>query len=153
NPAFPGLLGARDVGPVNGKAAGLSAADMETFRQFALGIRFPPNPHRTNGDSAPTSLVVLERPLPAGPLTGNALRGEPAVIHDLLTDGGQPCVACHAQPFGAAGGKLGGVTPMQTTTAPDAAALFNGNADQSPHSDLKIAHLRNLHDKPGFVLG
>ncbi|HEX5044876.1 MAG TPA: hypothetical protein VFV75_18405 [Candidatus Polarisedimenticolaceae bacterium] len=153
NPAFPGLLGAHDVGPVNGMAAGLSAADMETFRQFALGMRFPPNPHRTNGDSSPTSLVVLDRPLPAGPLTGNALRGENIVFTSLPTDAGQPCVACHAHPFGAAGGKLGGVPPAEPTTAPDAAALFNGNADQSPHSDLKIAHLRNLYDKRGLLFG
>ncbi len=153
NPAFPGLLGAHDMGPVNGKPAGLTATDMETFRQFALAVRFPPNPHRTNGDSAPTSLVVLDRPPPAGALTGNALRGETVVFDDLPTDAGQPCVACHAQPFGAAGGKLGGVPPTQNTTAPDAAALFNGDADQTPHSDLKIAHLRNLYDKPGFVLG
>ena len=64
-----GLLGARDVGPVNGKAAGLSAADMETFRQFALALRFPPNPNRTLGDGLPTSLVVLER-LPAALVNG-----------------------------------------------------------------------------------
>ena len=75
NPAFPGLLGSRDAGPVNGKAAGLSAADMETFRQFALALRFPPNPNRTLNDSAPTSLLVLERP-PAPPLMGNPAHGE-----------------------------------------------------------------------------
>jgi len=152
NPAFPGLLGSRDAGPVNGKAAGLSAADMETFRQFALALRFPPNPNRTLNDSTPTSLVVLERP-PAAPLMGNPAHGETLFSPPTQTDGGQACSACHASSFGAAGGKLGGVTPAEPTTAPDAAALFNGNADQSPHSDLKIAHLRNLYDKRGFLFG
>jgi hypothetical protein len=152
NPAFVGLLGSHDAGPVNGKPAGLSAADMETFRQFALGMRFPPNPHRTVLDAPPASLLVLERPAPAGPLFGNAANG--ASIFDLEpTDAGQPCQACHTHPFGAGGGRLGGVTPVQTGASPDAAALFNGDADQTPHSDLKIAHLRNLYDKPGLVFG
>jgi DNA-binding beta-propeller fold protein YncE len=152
NPAFVGLLGSHDVGPVNGQPAGLSAADMETFRQFALGMRFPPNPHRNVNDTLPTSLLVLERPAPAGPLLGNPARGE-TVFNTFPADAGQPCVACHAHPFGTAGGKLGGVTPVEPTMAPDAAALFNGDADQTPHSDLKIAHLRNMYDKRGFVFG
>ena len=41
-----GIGAAHDIGPVNTKPAGLSAADMEAFRQFALGMRFPPNPTR-----------------------------------------------------------------------------------------------------------
>jgi DNA-binding beta-propeller fold protein YncE/mono/diheme cytochrome c family protein len=148
NPAFVALLGAQDVGPVNGRPAGLSAADMETFRQFALGMRFPPNPNRNVDDTLPNASV----PIPPTALTGNPSDGE-TKFNTLAADANQHCSACHALPFGAAGGKLGGVTPQEPTTAPDAAALFNGNADGSPHSDLKIPHLRNLVDKAGFLFG
>ncbi len=153
NPAFVGLLGAPDVGPVNGKPAGLSAVDMETYRQFALGMRFAPNPHRNVNDTLRTALPVLERPQPLGPLSGNPARGE-SVFDTRLTDANQfRCAACHAHPFGAAGGTLGGVTPQEPTLEPSAAAVFNGNADQSLHSDVKVPHLRNMLDKPGFLFG
>ncbi len=154
NPAFVGLLGAHDAGPVNGKPAGLSAADMEAFRQFALGIRFPPNFYRNTDDTLPTQ---FELPFPADNhgtppnFVSNPSRGL-AVFDTFQTDGGQPCRACHAHPFGAAGGQLGGVTPAEPTPL-TAAALFNGNADQSPHSDVKIPHLRNMVDKPGLFFG
>ena len=147
NPAFVGLLSAHDVGPVSGKPAGLTAADMETYRQFALGMRFPPNPNRKVDDTPRT-----RRCRPETVLTGNPTRGE-TIFNTFQTDANQPCASCHALPFGAAGGKLGGVAPQEPTTAPDAAALFNGNADLSPHSDLKIPHLRNLVDRTGFLFG
>ena len=143
NPAFIGLLGAH---------AGLADSDMETYRQFALGMLFPPNSNRTLSDGFPPSVVVLNRPAPAGPLSGDPSRGE-TVFNTFPTDANQPCIACHSLPFGTAGGKLGGVTPQEPTAAPDAAALFNGTADQSRHSDVKIPHLRNLPDKPGFLFG
>ncbi|NIM61450.1 MAG: hypothetical protein GTO30_07280, partial [Acidobacteria bacterium] len=54
-------------------------------------------------------------------------------------------------PFGAGQGQLGGVAPTEPTS-PAAGALFNGDADGSPHSDLKIPHLRNMYDKLGPVL-
>jgi hypothetical protein len=148
NPAFVGLLAAHDVGPVNGKPAGLSAADMESYRQFALGLSFPPNPYRMVDDSLPNANV----PIPGTALSGNPTQGE-TIFNTFPTDANQPCTACHALPFGAAGGKLGGVTPQEPASAPAASALFNGNADQSPHSDLKIPHLRNLVDKAGFLFG
>ncbi len=147
NGAFVGLLGAKDVGPVNGKPAGLSAGEMETFRQFSLGIQFPPNPNRRVDDTLPNANVQL----PGTTFVGNPTAGQ-TLFNTGRTDANQACVACHAHPFGAAGGTLLGVTP-QEPTSPGAAALFNGNADQSPHSDLKVAHLRNMWDKPGFVFG
>jgi mono/diheme cytochrome c family protein len=154
NPAFVGLLGSRDTGPVNGKPAGLSAADMETFRQFALAMRFPPNFYRNIDDTLPTQFEI---PFPAdnhGTAPTNV--ANPAhgltVFDTFATDGGQSCQSCHSHPFGAAGGQLGGVTPSEPTL-PVTAAVFNGNADQSPHSDVKIAHLRNMVDKPGLFFG
>jgi DNA-binding beta-propeller fold protein YncE len=154
NPAFVGLLGAADVGPVNGKPAGVSAADMEKFRQFALGIAYPPNPYRNVDDTTPCGPRSTD-PACEVAVHGQATAGNPtegALMFDTqATDAGQPCQACHAHPFGAATGKLGGVTPTEPTS-PDAAALFFGDADQSRHNDLKIPHLRNMYDKFGPVL-
>lgn len=147
NQAFPGLMGTADIGPINGKPAGLPAPDMASFRQFALGLRFPPNPHRNLDDSLPTTDVLV----PGSPVPGNPSTGE-VIFNTFPTDAGQPCVSCHTHPFGAAGGKLDGVTPQEPTSS-DAAALFNGNADQSQHSDLKVAHMRNMYEKSGPVFG
>ena len=147
NPAFVGLMGTADIGPILGKPAGLSAAQMEQFRQFALRMRFPPNPLRLVDDTLPNAAI----PVPGVPFSGNPAVG--AVVFDTgSTDAGQPCKSCHAHPFGAAGGTLGGVAPANPTS-PGAAALFNGDADQSPHSDLKVSHLRNLYEKIGPVFG
>jgi len=147
NPAFVNLLGAHDVGPVGGKPAGLSAADMESFRQMALALPFPANPNRNVDDTMPNVGVQV----PGLQAPGNPTRGQ-QLFGTLPSDGGQPCTSCHTLAFGAAGGKLLGVTPTEPTS-PETAALFNGNADQSPHSDMKIAHLRNMWDKQGFVFG
>jgi hypothetical protein len=149
NMAFVGLMGTADIGPINDKPAGLSAADMEKCRQFSLGIRVGPNPNREVDDTIAPGPVTLP---------GQSFVGRPAVGETLFNDpssefdAGQPCTACHANPFGAGGGKLGGVTPEEPTSL-DAAALFNGDADQSRHNDLKIPHLRNLYEKIGPVFG
>jgi hypothetical protein len=153
NPAFVGLMGKEDIGPVNGKPAGLTAERMELFRQFALEIRFPPNPHRKVDDTLPCGPRATD-PLcevqPHGSLyPGNPTQGE-IIFNTFATDAGRPCVTCHKHPFGSAGGKLGGVDPEEPTSM-DAAALFNGLNDLSVHSDLKIAHLRNMHEKFGPV--
>ena len=154
NMAFVGLMGTEDVGPVNGKPAGLSAADMERFRQFALEIHYPSNPYRRLNDSTPCGLRA-DDPLcevqPHGALfPGNPTEGA-QLFDNHPSDAGQSCASCHEHPFGVAGGALGGVEPAEPTSS-DAAALFNGDADGSPHSDLKIPHLRNMHEKFGPVL-
>jgi len=164
NKAFVGLMGTADVGPINGAPAGLSASDMEIYRQFALAIRYPPNPFRDVDDRMlcicagsaqrqPCKLRAVDPTCEIVPhgalLPGNPLEGE-QVFNTGAVDAGQPCRACHTHPFGAGGGKQGGVPP-QEPTSPDAAALFNGDADGSPHSDLKIPHLRNMYEKFGPV--
>ena len=152
NPAFVGLLGAVDVGPVEGASAGLSAADMQLFRQFALGIHFPPTPFRTVMDRPvgdPADPVGI--PLPGLPFTGNPLIGEDLFLNHP-SDANQPCTSCHALPFGTAGGKEGGVTPSNPATT-DATALFNGTPDGSPHSDMGVPHLRNMYEKFGPLFG
>jgi hypothetical protein len=146
NKAFVGLMGRADIGPINGEPAGLSAEDMELFRQFALGIRFPPNPLRQVDDTLPNTEV----PVPGSPFRGNPLIGQDLFLRGQ-TDAGQPCAACHQLPFGTAGGKLGGVQPDDPSLA--RTALFNGTADGSPHSDLEIPHMRNLYEKPGPLFG
>jgi len=147
NKAFPGLMGTADIGPINGEPAGLSALDMERFRQFALGIVFPSNPNRNVDDSLPNTDVTVR----GSTVEGNPTIGE-TIYNTFATDAGQSCKACHAHPFGAAGGTLGGVAPTEPTSLA-AAALFNGNLDQSPHSDLKVAHLRNMYEKQGPTFG
>lgn len=146
NKAFVGLMGTRDIGPVNGEPAGLTADQMELFRQFALGMTLPPNPFRNPDDTLPNVSVTV----PGNPFAGNPAAGQ-ALFLTGQTDAGQSCSACHALPFGAAGGKLGGINPGDPANA--RAALFNGNADGSPHSDLKVPHNRNMYTKFGPLFG
>jgi YVTN family beta-propeller protein len=154
NVAFVGLMGKEDIGPISGKPAGLSATDMERFRQFALALSYPPNPNRDVNDSTPCPLRSVDPNCEVQPF-GSIRAGNPtegALLFDgFPSDASQPCLSCHTHPFGAGGGTLGGVAPTEPTT-PTTAALFNGDADESPHSDLKIPHLRNIYDKPGPVL-
>ncbi len=145
NQAFVGLMGTADIGPISGKPAGVSAVDMESFRQFALEIPYPPNPFRNVDDTLPDADVQVHGSL----FAGNPAQGE-LIFDTFATDAGQPCQACHTHPFGAGGGTLGGVTPSEPTSS-DAAALFNGDQDQSNHSDLKIPHMRNMYEKFGPV--
>jgi DNA-binding beta-propeller fold protein YncE len=144
NKAFVGLMGTADVGPVNNEPAGLSAAEMEEFRQFALGIAFPPNPFRNVDDTVPNAVLTV----PGLPNPGNPFLGQQRFTGAVgpATDGGF-CVTCHTLPFGAGGGKLGGLAAGDPPLAK--AALFNGSLDGSPHSDLKIPHLRNMYEKFG----
>jgi DNA-binding beta-propeller fold protein YncE len=146
NKAFVGLMGTKDIGPINQEPAGISAIDMESYRQFALGINLPPNPYRNVDDTLPDLNVTI----PGNPFTGNPAAGE-LVFRTNASDAAQPCAACHAAPFGTAGGKLGGIGSGDPSTA--RAALFNGNADGVPHSDLKVPHNRNLYTKFGPAFG
>lgn len=145
NKAFVGLMGTQDIGPVNGEPAGLPEDQMELFRQFALGQTYPPNPFRNLNDTLPNATVSI----PGNPNPGNPTSGQTLFLSGR-TDAGQPCAACHALPFGTAGGRLGGVDPLDPNSF---AALFNGNADASPHSDLKVPHLRNMYEKFGPRFG
>ncbi|HEU4401753.1 MAG TPA: hypothetical protein VFT43_06570 [Candidatus Polarisedimenticolia bacterium] len=146
NKAFVSLMGARDIGPINGEPAGLTGDQMELYRQFALAINLPPNPYRNLDDTLPNVPVTI----PGNPFTGNPRNGE-ILFDTFASDGGRPCASCHQHPFGTTGGKLGGINPGDPQTAK--AAIFNGNADGSPHSDLKVPHLRNLYEKFGPRFG
>lgn len=149
NKAFVGLMGTKDIGPINNEPAGVSAEVMEEFRQFALAQAFPPNPFRTVDDQVPNAVVSV----PGLSNPGNPFLGQQRFLGTTgaATDGGIFCVGCHALPFGANGGKIGGIEPGDPPGA--RAALFNGDADGSPHSDLKIPHMRNLYEKIGPRFG
>ncbi|ANM29005.1 hypothetical protein ABI59_04425 [Acidobacteria bacterium Mor1] len=150
NKAFVGLLGAEDIGPINGAPAGLTAQQMDLFREFTLGIRFPPNPFRDLDDSIPNQLIFF----PDRNFTGNPKVGENLFLTEELDGrlGGLRCTGCHSLPFGTAGGVLGGVEPTEPTSL-DTAGLFNGDSDKVPHSDMKVAHLRNMYEKLGPTFG
>ncbi len=118
NVAFPGLLG-RDEGL-------LSDADMTAFRQFALDLRYPPNPIRSLDNS-------LRNPA-SGPneTDGAALFGtaaSPGPISDTLAD----CQGCHT--IDAAAGHFGG---NGQTTFDALTQVF------------KVPHLRNAYQKVGM---
>jgi len=149
NKAFVGLMGTADIGPVSGEPAGVSATVMEEFRQFALAQAFPPNPYRTVNDQVPNAIVSI----PGLPNPGNPFIGQERFLGTLgsATDGGFFCRTCHQLPFGANGGKLGGINPGDPPIA--RAALINGDGDGSPHSDLKIPHMRNMYEKLGPRFG
>jgi hypothetical protein len=147
NGAFVGLMGKENIGTPAGPK-GLSDADMNKFRDFALGIRMAPNPFRNVDDTVPNAMVQ-----PRGsPFPGNPANGEDLFNNNASDGNVSTCVSCHAHPFGAAGGSLGGVQPQQPTSQ-NATALFNGNPDGSPHSDLEVPHLRNMHEKYGPTFG
>ncbi len=118
NVAFPGLVG-RDEGE-------LTPADMTAFREFALQLRYPPNPIR--------ELDNTLRDPGSGPneTDGAAMYGtqaSPAPITDNLAD----CQGCHT--LDAASGHFGG--NGQTTF------------DAEPQV-FKVPHLRNLYQKVGM---
>jgi hypothetical protein len=149
NATFVTLMGTKDIGPINNAQAGLSAAQMELFRQFSLGMTLPPNPFRAPDDTIPNALVTI----PGHPFTGNPTEGQTrflTVVTDIFSN---LCVTCHASPSGTAGGKLGGINPGDPIDA--AAALIDGNRvlTRSAHNDLKIPHLRNLYTKLGLLFG
>jgi len=145
NKAFVGLMGTADIGPIDGEPAGISAQRMTEFRRFALDIVFPPNPYRNVDDTVPNASVAI----PGLPNPGNPEIGRQRFLGLTggFTDGASFCVSCHQLPFGAAGGKIGGLEPGDPADA--RAALFNGDADLSPHSDVKIPHMRNMYEKFG----
>jgi len=90
NPAFVGLMGRADIGPVNGKPAGLTAEQMEDLRQFVLGFRMPPNPNRNVDDTIANHQVQFF----GSPFLGNPTVGQ-TNFHQLHVDAFQPCSSCH----------------------------------------------------------
>jgi hypothetical protein len=146
NGAFPLLMGTEDISGPAEPPKGLSDEDMETFRRFALGIRFPPNPFRNLDDTLPDADV----PIPGHPIVGNPTEGA-VVFQAPNIDGPASCNTCHSSVFGSAGGKLGGLDG--TEDPEEIAGLVAGELIVTFHNDMKVAHLRNLYEKFGPVFG
>jgi len=146
NGAFPLLMGAEDISGPGEPPKGISDTDMETFRRFALGIRFPPNPYRNLDDTLPNAVVQIP---------GHVVAGNPTVGAQVFQlpniDGPASCNTCHASVFGSNGGKLGGLQPGDPSS--DIAGMVNGDLVVTFHSDMKVAHLRNLYEKFGPTFG
>ncbi len=131
NGAFPALMGTANIGTAQ-QPAGLSTTDMELFRQFTLEIGFPPNPYRNVDDTTPCP-PRSQDPLCEYQVHGSLFAGNPtegALLFDNhLSDAGQPCKGCHSQPFGAAGGQLGGVEPEEPTSSATTGRRTTGAPD------------------------
>ncbi len=140
NGAFVALMGLNSQIPTE---------TMELFRQFTLGITYPPNPYRNVDDSEPDALLSW----PDRGFSGNPVAGR-FLFENVALRGPRTCRACHAAPFGSAGAQLGGVEPSDPTS-PGASALFNGNrADfDTPAFDVEVGHLRNMYEKQGATFG
>ncbi|MBY0399825.1 thrombospondin type 3 repeat-containing protein, partial [Myxococcota bacterium] len=121
NVAFPGLIG-RDEGQ-------LAAADMTAFRQFALLLRYPPNPIRALDNT------LRDPQTGASELRGATIYGAlgPPTPPPPVTDGLAPCIGCH--------------------TLNPAAGHFGGNGQTTFDAEpqvFKVPHLRNLYQKIGM---
>jgi len=145
NEVYVTLLGAPDVGPVDGKPAGLNAEDADRLRAFALGISFPPNPLIGPDGLIPDQTV----PVPGTVFSGNPTPGLQVYLYQQ-SFGAEGCRGCHTTHFGAANGQLGGVTPT-LPASPSTTALVSGEIVEIPANDMEIPDLRSTHEKIGSL--
>ena len=106
-----------------GRETELSGADMQAFTDFALRLRYPPNPHR---------------PLD-GTLTADQNEGRRVYTGVFTSPGGTVgCNTCHV--LNTAEGVFG--------SAKDFIAVLGFN-----EQDFKVPHFRNIYQKVGFFRG
>lgn len=148
NPTFISLL--------RGDAM-LSDSEMQELKDFLATLYFPPNPFRNLDNTLSTDLPLpghygTGRFTPPGtPLpNGNASNGLSIFSFPRVMFQGLPCDTCHTLPVG-----VGTNQKMIGTT-------ILGDIPPGPHGekhhgllgggaqDLKVPHLRNLHEKMGF---
>lgn len=153
NPAFEGLQG-DDVQ--------LTPSEMQEFEDFLETIHFPPNPFRNLDNSLPTSLplpghtTTHTMDVPAGtPLpNGNARAGLNLYRdHDRRIDSGLvSCVSCHSLPSGNGPNvRLNGFTEETIPDGPRGEKhLMLVSIDGSTNRSIKVAQLRNMHEKVGM---
>jgi len=103
-----------------------SAGEMQLMTGFLATTRYAPNPNRNIDNSFPAALPT------SGGGNGNPVAGL-NIYNTLPTVGGAPCVSCH--------GPVNGSGSNQTIDFPNL-PLFP--------QPLKIAQLRNMHEKTGF---
>lgn len=150
-----------------GRPATLTAAEMRQLKDFLRTLAFPPNPYRTLDNQLPERLplpgqytsgrfAMAGQPLP----DGNARRGLDLYLNGLLDTPFQ-CVSCHTLPTGMAangplfigvlGVPIGGAILPHGPLGENRLGLVS--TDGSANVSMKVAHLRNQHDKVGFELG
>ena len=150
--AFTGLLG-DDVEP--------SHADINAFEAFLATVAFPPNPYRGVDNALPTAVELPDdlstgRFSPRGtPLPpGNAQAGLALYLPPNTLDGPLACVTCHTLPTGMGPDmRLQGGQYVQFPAGPEGEAHHGlVSVDGFTNRNLKISHLRNMHDKLGMDL-
>ena len=109
----------------------LPTTDMDTFTDFIMTVKFPPNPFRNPDDTMPTALSVPSQSGGGATVNGNPNTGRSLFINNRLDANVFTCNQCHLLPAG-------------TTTN-----LFNG-ANEGESQDFKIPHMRNMYEKIGF---
>ncbi len=113
---------------LQGADAAPSQLEMLAMEDFLSTISYPPNPNRNIDNTLPASIAVTTG-------TGNPNTGRNH-YNNLPTLGGGSCRVCH--------GPLPGTGTNSTIDDP--------NLPLAPQP-LKIAHLRNLHEKTGWNRG
>ena len=101
----------------------LSSADMNSYAQFAMVIRHPPNPNQ-----------LLDRSRRTAPASNNEQAGFTAYNQNIagsVLPTGTSCNTCHTLPSGTNG------------------LIVNGNILQEPQQ-MKVPQLRNMYRKVGF---
>lgn len=101
----------------------LSSADMNSYAQFAMAIRHPPNPNQ-----------LLDRSRRTAPASNNEQAGFTAYNQNIagsILPQGTSCNSCHTLPSGTNG------------------LIVNGNVLQEPQQ-MKVPQLRNMYRKVGF---
>ena len=101
NPAFVSLMG---------RAAPLSAGDMQAYKDFIFTVIYPPNPNQN-----------LDRTFPNPPTGPSAEDGRQAFLNQRL-DGIFRCVDCHALPTGTNGLLVNGAALLDHAGLQDPAA-------------------------------
>jgi len=150
-PAFMGLQGDDET---------LTDEEMQEFEDFLATIFFPPNPHRNFDNSLPTDMELVGHyktgrfggagePLP----NGDATRGlELYQLPNKLDRGATACSTCHTLPIG-----IGTDFEFVSGTYEPMEVGPNGerhhaliSEDGSTNISIKVAQLRNLHERTGF---
>jgi DNA-binding beta-propeller fold protein YncE len=101
----------------------LSSADMNSYAQFAMAIKHPPNPNQ-----------LLDRSRRTAPAANNEQAGFTAYNQNVggsILPTGTSCNSCHTLPSGTNG------------------LIVNGNILQEPQQ-MKVPQLRNMYRKVGF---
>jgi YVTN family beta-propeller protein len=120
NGAFVSLMGRDD---------GLSEEDMDLFADFAMTIRFPPNPNRTLDDQLPATFMVRQTSGYGALTAADPAAGADVYFNGLDDDRLRNCVDCHEMPHGT------------NNTLQDSVLMTQVG---------KIAQLRSVYEKVGL---